>query len=443
MTTQTPAGRATRAPIQAPQTSFTRAQVEQRAGNEPAWLREQRIAAWEAFERLPMPTDRERAWKYFNPRRLRLSDLVVEPESAPNDGVFAARADAERAGQVVQVDGEVVSVVLDQELLGQGVIVDSLASALRRHEGLVQKFLSTVVAGDESKFAALNTALWSGGLFIYVPKEVSVGRPVQVTIRQHTANAALFPRLLVVLERHAQLSLVEQRIGEGQGFAAGVTEFILGEGAELKHYAVQRWGAGMQDITTQRTLLGRDARATTLCAGIGGDVMKWWVDALMTGNGSESNMLGAFFGSKRQHMDVITLQDHIGERTTSDLFYKAALKDRAVGAYYGLTRVGPEARGTAANQVDRNLLLSPDARADADPVLEILTSDVVRCGHGASAGPVDQEQIFYLQSRGLPAPEAEKLLIEGFLNEVIERIPLDGVREGIQAAVAAKLEAGS
>jgi Fe-S cluster assembly protein SufD len=194
-------------------------------------------------------------------------------------------------------------------------------------------------------------------------------------------------------------------------------------------------------VTVQRARLAKAAKASTLTAGIGGWVQKWWVDALIKGAGAESQMFGVFFGTGTQHMDVITLQDHIGPHTTSDLLYKSVLKDRAVGAYYGLTRVGPEARGTAANQEDRNLLLSPKAKADADPVLEILTSDVIRCGHGASAGPVDQEQLFYLECRGLPRPEAEKLLVQGFLNQVLERIPLESVRLTVQRAIDEKLGA--
>jgi Fe-S cluster assembly protein SufD len=270
-----------------------------------------------------------------------------------------------------------------------------------------------------------------------------VALPVLVALVQRTPDATLFPRLLVVLERDARLTLVEERLGTGEmgAFVAGVTEFVVGEGAELRHYAVQRWGSRVQDVTVQRARLAKDAKATTLTAGLGGWVQKWWVDALIEGSGAESQMHCVFFGAGTQHMDVITLQDHIGAHTTSDLLYKAALKDRAVSAYYGLTRVGPEARGTAANQEDRNLLLSPKAKADADPVLEILTSDVIRCGHGASAGPVDPEQLFYLECRGLPRPAAEKLLVRGFLNQVLERIPLESVRLTVERAIDEKLEA--
>jgi FeS assembly protein SufD len=409
---------------------------------EPEWLTNLRLAAWDAFERQPMPHERERAWKYFDPKRLRL-DGQLSPDGAPAGTAPKVGADKQRSALVVQEDGGEPRVEVEDALQAQGVIVAGLAQAARDHSDLLRKHLGSVVAGNESKFTALNSAMWSGGAFIYVPRDVEVALPVQLALVQHTPNATLFPRLLVVLERNAKLTLVEERIGSGESGAlvAGVTEFVVGEGADLHHYAVQRWGSHVQDVSVQRTHLDKAARSTTLTAGIGGALQKWWIDARIEGAGAESNMYGVFFGTGSQHMDVITLQDHIGAHTTSDLLYKSALKDRAIGAYYGLTRVGPDARGTAANQEDRNLLLSPKAKADADPVLEILTSDVIRCGHGASAGPVDQEQLFYLECRGLPRPQAERLLVHGFLNQVLVQIPLESVRATVERAIDEKLGA--
>ena len=450
MTTHTDTGTLARPSQSETTTRFTRDAVERLSAqrDEPAWLRQLRLEAFAAWERLPMPTERERAWKYYDPQRLRLDGLmlVAGGDSPRPDGVAeAVRSPEGRSGLLVQQDSETAAVELDPALRAQGVIVMGLEQAAREHEDLVRRhFMTTAVRPDESKFAALHAAFWTGGAFVFVPKDVTVELPLRVVVAQATPDVALFPHLLVVLGRGARLTLVEERIGTGDtgGFCAGVTEFLLADEAELWHYAVQRWGSRVQDVSTQRAILSKDARLTTLTAGLGGEVTKWWVESLIQGSGAESNMLGVFFGTGTQHFDVITLQDHIGPHTTSDLLYKAALKDRAVGAYYGLTRVGPQARGTAANQEDRNLLLSPKAKADADPVLEIMTSDVIRCGHGASAGPVDPEQLFYLQCRGLSRPAAEKLLVQGFLHQVTERIPLEGVRETIDRAIDEKLGAG-
>lgn len=413
-----------------------------REQHEPEWLTDLRLAAWDAFERQPMPHERERAWKYFDPKRLRL-DGRLTAEGATAGAAPKVGADKQRSALVVQEDGGAPVVEVEDALRAQGVIVSGLARAARDHGDLVRKHLGHVVAGNESKFASLNSAMWTGGAFIYVPHDVEVALPVHLALVQHTPNATLFPRLLVVLERNAKLTLVEERIGSGESgaFVAGVTEFVVGEGADFHHYVVQRWGSHVQDVTVQRAQLDKAAKSTTLTAGIGGALQKWWVDARIEGAGAESKMYGVFFGTGSQQMDVITLQDHIGAHTTSDLLYKSALKDRAIGAYYGLTRVGPNARGTAANQEDRNLLLSPKAKADADPVLEILTSDVIRCGHGASAGPVDQEQLFYLECRGLPRAQAERLLVQGFLNQVLVQIPLESVRTTVERAIDEKLGA--
>ncbi|MGH2584849.1 MAG: SufB/SufD family protein, partial [Dehalococcoidia bacterium] len=367
MTTETTAGTETRATEpDYPTDLYSREAIlaRGREQGEPDWLTDLRLRAWDAFERLPMPTERERAWKYLDPRRLQL-DGTLSPDGAVAGKLPGLGAPETRGGLVLIEDGAVERVELDDELWARGVIVAGLEQAAREHGELVQKHLARVVGADESKFPALNAAFWRGGAFVYVPKDVEVALPVQVVLAQRSADMALFPRLLVVLERGAKLTLVEERLGSGDlgGFVAGVTEFVIGEGAALHHYAVQAWGSKVQDVTTQRAVLAKDATSATLTAGIGGAVQKWWVDARLEGSGSESNMYGVFFGTGNQHFDVITVQDHIGPHTTSDLLYKAALKDRAVGAYYGLTRVGPDARGTAANQEDRNLLLSPKAKA--------------------------------------------------------------------------------
>lgn len=439
------------APAASPAPAFTRAAVEALSARrqEPEWLRRFRLDAFAAYEQLPFPTGRERAWKYLNPRRLRLGEITLDPPAAaPADGQPASGAygaEGEHAALIVQRDGVTVIETVSEELRAAGVIVLSMERALVEQEERVRAALmSRALRPETNAFSALHAAFFEGGLFIYVPREVEVALPIHLVLEHAGANAALFPHLLVVLERNARLTLVEERSGttDAGGFCNGVSEFLLGDGAALQHYAVQRWGAGMRDVTMLRTQLGPNARLTSLCAGLGGDVMKWWVEAAIEGAGADSTMLGVFFGAGKQHHDVITTQDHIGPQTTSDLLYKTALKDESVGAYYGLTRVGPEARGTAANQENRNLLLSPKAKADADPVLEILTSDVVRCGHGASAGPVDQDQLFYMETRGLPRPAAEKLLVGGFLNEVVERIPLESVRLSLSAEIEAKIEAG-
>jgi Fe-S cluster assembly protein SufD len=423
--------------------AFTREAAEQlsRVKGEPEWLRARRLAAWDTADRLPMPAPYERAWKYFKPEQLRFEGLRLV-----SGGEQAAPADLKKgrgerfAGTLALRNGGAVREDLVEAARAQGVIFTSLDTAVREHPDLVQRHLGAVVPDDESPFVALGAAFWSGGAFVYVPRDVKVELPLHAMLTLTGAEMALFPRVLVVVDRGAEVVFLDELGGgDGPAFAGSVTELVLGDEARVQHYRLQRWGGGMQELLFQRADLGRNAHLITGFVGLGGRVQKGWIEARIRGTGARSDILGAVYGTGDQYFDVITLQDHIGDHTLSDLLIKSALKDRAQSAYYGLTRVGRYARMADANQEDRNLLLSDKAKAESDPVLEILTSEVVRCAHGASAGPVDQEQLFYLETRGLPRAEAERLLVQGFLGDVLRRVPNETVRDVLEGAVLEKL----
>jgi Fe-S cluster assembly protein SufD len=396
-----------------------------------------RLAAWEAADRLPFPTGYERAWKYLNPGRLRIEGLQPDLGGSPS-AVQPYRGCP--GGAVLLTNGSVAAEHVADGASEQGVVFSSLDTAVRTHPELVRQHLGTVVPAEESVFTALNAAFWSGGVFVYVPKDTRVALPLNAILTATAQDTALFPRVLLVVERGAEVTLIQEHNGGvGATFASSVTELVLGDEAKVRHFSLQRWGTQVQELFFQRATLGRGADLLTAHAALGSQISKGWIEALIRGSGATSVMLGLIFGTGDQYVDFITLQDHIGDHTVSDLLIKSALKDRAQSAYYGLTRINREARMADANQENRNLLLSDKAKAEADPVLEILTSEVARCAHGASAGPVDPEQLFYLESRGLPRPEAEKLLIQGFLAQVLERIPLEDMRSVVEQAVAAKL----
>ncbi len=404
---------------------------------EPGWLAERRLAAWELADRLPFPSTYERAWKYFDPARLNVEGLRAPAPTAPST---PAPIDAASAGWMHVLNDQAVSTHLSPVVAEQGVVFGTLARAAQESPALMQRWLGAVITPDEGIFPALNSALWREGVFLYVPKDTKVEHPLHVLLTAEGDGIGLLPRVLVVLDRGAEASLVvEQRGGEAGVFVASVAELVLADEARLRYHTIQEWGTGVQEVYHQRAELGRNARVTQVTAALGGSVYKGWVEASIRGAGATSEIFGVAYGTGRQYFDVITTQDHIGDHTVSDLLVKAALKDRAQSSYYGLTRVGLGARMADANQEDRNLLLSDRAKANADPVLEILTSEVARCAHGASAGPVDPEQLFYLECRGLPRPQAEQLLVEGFLGEVTGRITDPSVREIVGAAVLRKL----
>ncbi len=423
--------------------AFTRDAVADlsRRKQEPEWLREWRLAAWEQAERLPFPSSYERAWKYLNPDRIRIDGLTLS--SPPPAATTAAKMrTAASAGRVSTHNGGVVEERLSDALRAQGVILCSLDTAVREHPELVRRHLGTVAAADEGVFVALNAAFWDGGAFLYVPKDVQVGAPLHLVTSLSGTDTALFPRLLVVAERGARVSFFDQHTGgDGPAFVSSVTEMVLADESRVHAHGLQTWGSEVQEIYVQRAEVGRNAEVLTVNIGLGGSIYKGWVESNIRGAGARSDIYGAVYGTGGQHFDVITTQEHIGEHTVSDLLIKAALTDRALSAYYGMTRINKSARMSDANQEDRNLLLSDHAKAEAEPVLEILTSEVARCAHGASVGPVDPEQLFYLECRGLPRDQAERLLVQGFLGDVLRRVKDEGVRATMEQAILAKLGA--
>jgi Fe-S cluster assembly protein SufD len=417
---------------------------------EPDWLRQRRLDAWNTYEQLPVPAPSQRDWKYTDITRLDFdrfsafasSDADTEWETRLQ-GLAAGRET--RAGLLAQRDSDVAHTDLADAEIARGVIFCSLDEAAQRYPDLVREhFMTRCVSVETDKLTALHAAFWSGGVFVYVPRDVEISLPLQALLSARTAVLGVFPHMLVIAEPHSRLTLIDEyESGPREGFALcdAVGEFFVKEGAELRYVNVQGWDTGTYHFSTQRALLGRDASLRYVSAGLGSRLSKMRSEAILEGSGSSSEMLGLFFGERGQKFDAITLQDHRGPQTKSDLLYKSALKDAAQSVYYGLVHVGREARGSDANQENRNLLLSERAKADSDPVLEILTSEVVRCAHGATVGPVDEEQLFYLQCRGLAREEAERLLVEAFFASVIERVPVVQVRSTLERAVRQRLAA--
>ena len=242
---------------------------------------------------------------------------------------------------------------------------------------------------------------------------------------------------------NSRLTVIEEyRSGDDQLAVLPAVEILVGPGAAVNYTSLHRWGSQTRVFAEQRTLTERDAAVTSLSVVTGGRVVKSHITSSLTGRGSSSELYNLSVGGADEHIDFYTLQDHVAADTRSDLLFKAAMGGRSRAVYYGVTRVGLEARRADANQVNRNLLLSRAAKADSDPVLEILTNDVTRVSHGATAGPVNDEELFYIQSRGLTREMAVGLLVRGFLNEVLDRSVHDeAVREELSTLVEAKLQA--
>jgi Fe-S cluster assembly protein SufD len=421
------------------------------AGSEPQWLQERRVQAWEAYEATPMPTTRLEEWRYTDlSEKLKLDSFRLSEGPGPDvgDGRYPARVqqamdeDWDASGHLVEIDGSVVHTDLTEELGRQGVILMSLREAVTKHPDLLEKYLATeAIPASEGKFQALNAALWTDGIFLYVPADVKLELPVRVTRWISEAGRAHFSRTLIVAERHSQVSYVDEILSpdlDTQSLAHDAVEVISQDGAQVQYVALQRMGKGAFYMSAQRTLAQRDCTLDTLNVSMGGSVTRVDLNARLLGTGSNSDMLGLYFGDSDQHFDHNTSQDHVSAHANSDLLYKGALDDESRSVFRGIIRVSPGAQQTDAYQTNRNLLLSDTAHADSLPNLEIEADDV-KCSHGATVGQLDKESLFYLMSRGLSREQAERLVVMGFLGEVLSRLPLSGVSEKVTRVIEKKL----
>ena len=415
------------------------------AMDEPDWAQERRLEALRVYNDTPLPARTDEGWRRtdFSPLQLDTlhpswgSDALETPEEGkpwleaiPTLGALAVQRNAQ--AEVLECSDE----------LGKGVLVTTLGQALREHGELVKPYLGLKgTLPTYHKFAALNSAFWSGGLFIYVPANVNVAAPI-VNLRWLDEQGAMLPRTLVVLERGASLTFMEGGLSterQEQCLNCSVTDFFVQDGAQLNYLGLQQWSSNVWDISTTRTSLGRDSRLNAFSASFGGAVTRAHFDALLEGTGSEADMQGFYIGTARQHFDFRTLQDHTGQHSRSNLLYKGALRDRSGAAYEGTVRVRRGATSANANQQNHNLILSKGARADSVPVLEIEASDVDKCSHGATAGQVDDAQLFYLMSRGLSHDEAHQLIVAAFFEPLLRKLPIPAVREHLTSLVVQKL----
>ena len=417
---------------------------------EPEWLREMRLGAWRRYEGMPVPSRKEEEWRRTDLSLLDLPAVTpfAGPEAAaprledlPAELRSALDNNQGRGGLLVHHNSSGRYRSLSPELAARGVILADLDSAVKEHPDLVRRHLGARVAPEEGKFTALHYAFWSGGAFVYVPRNVEVGLPLQAMTWADRAGLAVMPHTLIVLEEGASLVFVDESASpqeQGPALANGVTELSLAPGSRLQYVALQRWGRSVYNFSSQRAALRRDVSMSSLSVVLGSRMTKSWIDSRLVEPGANVAMVGIMFADGNQRFHHHTLQDHQAPSTTSDLLFKAALTDHARSEYSGLIRVHKDAQKTDAYQANRNLALSENARADSMPKLEIEANDV-RCTHGATVGPIDPEQLFYLMARGLPRQTAERMIVQGFFEPVLEKIPLEAVRERVREAVDAKL----
>jgi Fe-S cluster assembly protein SufD len=433
-----------------PQITWAEVQALSAAYNEADWLKAFRAEAWKTYEALPMPTTQDEPWRRTDYRHInwetagRLThpngkgfEVIPAENTAPLIG-------EEQGGLLAWVDGKLVHQEVNPALAAQGVIFMDLRQAAAEYPDLVKKHLFTrAVLPDEGKFAALNAAAWTHGVFVYVPRKVQVSLPLH-SIFYSTQAGASIGHVLVVLEEGAEATLLQEYLSpEAEDHASyiGATELLVGDRANLKYVSLQSWGHHTFEFSHQRARVGSDAQLDWVVGTMGSKLTKAFLEIMIDGKGSWSRMSGMYFADSHQVLDHDTLQVHNAPHTTSDLLFKGALTGHARSIWQGMIRVAKDGQKADGFQANRNLLMRPTARADSIPGLEIEADDV-RCTHAATVGKLDEEPVYYLETRGIPRIEAERLIVNGYFWDVLERIPFEDVQRRLLADVDRKLLAG-
>src|SRR2546423_7863324 len=405
----------------------------------PDWFRDQQRAAWTQFESLPSPTRKDQAWRFANVGLLDLKPFQISPSLSEDDRKnilkYSRGLDRYAARMIFANDQLIQRDVVSEDLKKRGVIFQPLERAMVEHADLFRKyFMSTEATLGSAKFAALHKALVSSGTFLFVPRGLEIEQPIEIFHWLRHDNMSVFPHLLLVADELAKVTVIEHFRScdhRAAGFACGVNDLIAGPGAKVTYVCAQNWAEKVIALQMNSTTVDHDASAMSLNLHLGGKYSRFESLSRLIGEGGRSDLLAVAVAKHQQEFDARTLQDHISAHTASDLLYKNALDDRARTIFGGLIRVEPHAHFTDAYQKVRNLLLSDDSEANSMPGLEIL-ADNVRCTHGATSGQIDEEELFYLRARGIPTKAAQRLIVTGFLREVIQRLE--------QPAIAAHLE---
>lgn len=417
--------------------SFSREAVQKLSAsyNEPEWMLEFRLKAWALYESLPVPTTKDEAWRRTDLRRFKIDNFGP---SLNGDGLNAVEVpsylgaqltDDEAGGVLVEINGVVTVNEVSPALKGQGVIFTDMHTAVREHGDLVrQYFMTQAVLPTDGKFAALHAAFWRGGVFLYVPKNTAAAAPLHSAL--WATGGRTFTHTLVVLDEGAEATFMDEYASPGGDEAAlhnGAIELIVGDNASLRYASLQDFGSNVYQFNHERGRVGRDGKLDWITSMMGTRLAKAFQTAELDAPGAWARMSGIFFTNGRQHLDLDTQQNHNAADTTSDLLYKGALKDHSRSVWQGMIKALPDSQRIDGFQANRNLMLDSTARADSIPGLEIEADDV-RCTHASTIGRLDEEEVFYLMSRGIPRTVATRMVIQGFFDPVMQRIPFEGVR---------------
>jgi len=419
---------------------LTRQVVEQisEMKNEPDWMRQFRLKGLEAFEAKPLPMwggkltdldfDQIRYFLRATDRQGRSWDDVPAEIKQTFDKLGIPEAEKKfLAGVGAQYDSEVVYHSLREDLQSKGVIFVDTDTALREHPDLVREYIGTIIPIQDNKFAALNSAVWSGGSFVYVPAGVKVDIPLQAYFRINAENAGQFERTLIVLEEGAQVHYVEGCTAptySSESLHSAVVEIIVKKGARCRYTTIQNWADNVYNLVTKRAVAHEDAVMEWVDGNLGSKLTMKYPAVIMTGKGARGEILSIAFAGKGQHQDTGGKVVHAAPHTSSRIISKSISKNGGRSSYRGLLKVADGAKNSRSNVVCDALILDPASRSDTYPYIEI-DEDDVKIGHEASVSKIGEEQLFYLMSRGLSETEASSLIVSGFVEPLIKELPME------------------
>jgi len=417
------------------------------ASTATTWLEELRTTAREAYAAEPVPSWRRSGFWTTSLRALDLDSLEArgyEPVGGLPEIVTGALGQAEHAGLIVQHGQSTIYSDLDPALAEQGVIVCPLEQAVEEHPELVRQWYMRRLSHQEGKFAAASAAFWSGGVFVHVPSNVKVDRPIQSVYLIDEPGTAQYAHTLAVVGEHAECSIREYCLGaniDGQALHAGGFELYAQAGANVRLAHFHDWGTGdIYDISTKRVEIARDAHVDWVPIHLGGRLTKQTLDIITAERGSDMRHTGLYFTERDEHLDLFTTDRHEQGHTTGDTVWKGALTGRSRASYEGLIHILPDSQETHTYLQTHQMLLSSQAKGDAIPSLIVETDDV-SASHGGTVGELDEGQIFYMTSRGITRSEAVRILVEGYFEEVVTRLRDPGLEELVRHRIAEKLKA--
>ncbi len=436
---------------------FSRAAVEQlsRQKGEPEWMLQKRLRAWEVYENTPTPLGRRgdlgtlRTISNFNFQDL--SPFVpAEFGKALPDGVEQSSQGTlvnERSGLIVQHNGSVVRTELSEELKQQGVILTDLDTAVHEHPELVQQyFMQDCIPVNSNKYTALHAAFWSGGFLLYVPRGVEIEAPILAQVFIDSPASAAFAHTLIIAEAQSSIRFVEEYTSEVAADAlallSDVVEVYAKNEARVEFSNLQDLGQNVWNITNKNAVYDKDGSVTLVMADLGSKVTHATIGAGLKGNGSVAELVGVFFTDHDQRFSINTLSNHDALSTNAETMVKGVLNGESRVEFEGMIRVQPKAQQTASFLSAHALLISKKARAELIPSLEIAANEV-SASHGATSGQIDEEQLFYLMVRGIQRDEAERIIVQGFFEPVLQRIPLENMRTRLRRSIVRRMSGTS